>query len=115
MRTTKVEILGKEYHLAFSAKSQMAMEQLQASGFDMKKHSTEFFYKLLSEELRAGYRRATLAGEAAEEPPKDEDLVDLLGMEELGALVPTLLKIQQGDRNVQARPPKKAEADQSGT
>ena len=114
MRTATVEILGKQYRLAYSAKSQMAMEALKKTGFDIHQEPTRFFWTLLSEELRAGYRLAQLRGETAEQPPKAEDLEDLMDPQDLGALVPILQQVQAGDRNVEAKPPKKEAPEGSG-
>lgn len=112
MRTATVEIGGKEYWLSFSLESQMTLEALKKAGTEPQGETTKWFFTLLCEELKAGYKWARRNGENPAEPPKD--LADMIDPDELGALVPVMLKIMQGDRNVIAKPPKKAEAAPSG-
>lgn len=111
MRTREIEIDGKKYWLTFSARSQMGMEALKKDGVTPRDEPTKWFFTLLIEELRAGYRWATRHGwPDANQPPKEEDLEDMLDMDDLGGLTPILLEIMQGERNVVAKPPKKEEA-----
>ena len=113
MRTTKVEIAGAEYWLAFSTGSQMLVDAMKKKGLDPKTSTTEWFFTLLVEELRVGYRWAIRNGETANQPPAAEDLVDMIDINEIGALTPVLLQIMKGERNVIAKPQKKDEASLS--
>lgn len=115
MRTAKIELLGKTYMIAYSAQSQMNVEAFRRrEGFNARDYASEVMFNLLAEELRAGYNYARLTGETAEKPPEPQALADLLTPQEVQALMPTLTEVMNGERNVQAKPPKKASAGQSG-
>lgn len=109
MRTKLIPLLGKEYWLAFSAQSQMAIEALKRrDGYVPNDYGAETLFTILDEELKAGYHWACLTGvQPQNKPPKREDLADLIDMFEIRDLMPTLMEIMAGDRNVIAKPPKK--------
>lgn len=109
MRTKLIPLLGKEYWLAFSAQSQMAIEALKRrDGYVANEYGAETLFTILDEELKAGYHWAVLTGaQPQNKPPKREDLADLIDMFEIQELMPTLMEIMAGERNVIAKPPKK--------
>lgn len=113
MRTATIEIEGKDYWIAYTAQSQIAMEALERDGVRAKEQTSKWFFALLNEELRAGYRWAKRHGEACEIPPAADDLGDLIAPDQLGEMTPKLLQVMQGERNVISRPPKKAGAGTS--
>lgn len=92
----------------------MLLEEMKKNGFDPTKEPTKFSWIMLSEELKAGYRLAKRRGEPAEQPPTAEDLEDFTDPDDIGELLPILLKVQVGDRNVEAKPPKKEAPEGSG-
>ena len=115
MRTKVINLVGKDYWIAFSAQSQMNMEALKRTpGFDMKTHTVEFGFATLYEVLRAGYRWAQLNGRQANEPPSREDLADMIGNDDIMALMKDINEVALGERNVVAKPPKKEQAGESG-
>lgn len=116
MRATLVKLLDSEYWLAFSAQSQIAVEALKRrDGYDPHQYGAETIFTLLSEELRAGYRWAQLTGaQPQNEPPRREDLADLISIQEVQDLLPTIMAVMAGERNVIAKPPKKGRAGGSG-
>ena len=109
MRTKLIPLLGKEYWLAFSAQSQMAIEALKRRpGYVANDYGSETIFTILDEELKAGYHWAQLTGaQPLNKPPKREDLADLIDMQEIQELLPTLMEVMAGERNVIAKPPKK--------
>lgn len=114
MRTKTITVAGKDYWIAYSAQSEISMEALRRDpAFDMKTHGAEFAFQLLAEEMRAGYRWAQLNGRTANEPPAAADLADMIGREDLFGLLPDLNEIAVGERNVIAKPSKKAKAGPS--
>lgn len=115
MRTKLVNLLGKEYWLAHSAQSQMNLEAFRRQpGFSVATHGAQLGFETLCETLRAGYRWAKLTGATpCNEPPAREDLADLLGEDDILAIVPAMNEVVTGERNVEAKPPKKAGAKAS--
>lgn len=108
MRTKQITLCGKLYWIAFSAQSQMHMEAIRnAPDFDLSKRGAEFAFETLVEELRAGYRYAQLTGQPANEPPTREDLADMIGEDDILAVMGDINEVAVGVRNVQAKPPKK--------
>lgn len=112
MRTTLATICGKEYWLAFSAQSQIALEALKRrENYTPADYSAETIFLMLDEELRAGYRWAQLTGaQPQNKPPRREDLADLIDIYEVQELLPTIMDVMTGERNVVAKPPKKEQA-----
>lgn len=112
MRTKLVTLLGKEYWLAFSAQSQMNVEAMKRQeGYNPADYGAETVFTLLDEELRAGYRWAVLNEmQPQNKPPRKEDLADLLDIYEVQKMLPDIMAVMAGDRNVVAKPPKKGQA-----
>ena len=114
MRTKIVNIAGKDYWLAFSAMSKMNMEAIRRQpDWNPQTHGAEFALEMLWEELRAGYGWASLNGRICNEPPKKEDLFDLIGEDDMMDLMADINAVAIGDRNVEAKPPKKEPAGES--
>lgn len=115
MRQKLVTLMGKEYWLNYSAQSQMNLEALKRrEGYTPETHGAETTFAMLYEELRAGWRWAVLTGaQPQNQPPKREDLADLVDMREVAELLPDIMAVMTGDRNVTAKPPKKEPAEGS--
>lgn len=114
MRTAKITLAGSEYLIAFSAQSQMNIEALKRQpGFSVQTHGAELAFSTLYECLRAGYRYAKLTGMQTPEPPAREILADMIDESDIIDNMELINSVVTGERAVEARPPKKAEAGPS--
>lgn len=113
MRTGKFEFYGKTYLLTFSARVSAALEAdgIQLEALEKSAAPVTTIVKMLAYMIDAGDRYAKMNG--IENPgtvPVDQ-LLDGMDLVELQQKVPRLLAdIVAGERNVEAEPPKNADA-----
>lgn len=118
MRTLKIKVGDTEYTINRAVSVDLAMESRGMRISDMndpKKISTKLLLALLHEMMAAGARWARLNGEPdAPDPPAEAELADMIDDDDLTALIPPMLSVITGERNVIAKPTKKAKAGESG-
>lgn len=117
MRTKLVNICGTDYWITYSVRCQIEMDAYyRKNGRDTGTvQSLTTLFELLRVELDAGYRWAKKTGATPlNKPPAADDLMDMLTNEDLAGLSADLSEMVLGERNVIAKPPKKAGAGESG-
>ena len=122
MRTAMITLDGKAYPLCFSTRVVRSCHERYGgidqigqalSGNDLMEVLDETLW-LLSAMLDAGYRHAKLNGEESPEPPDQETLYDLCGMDDLAGLKASVMESMAAgaSHSVDAQPPKNATATQ---
>lgn len=122
MRTAMITLDGKAYPLCFSTRVVRSCHERYGgidqigqalSGNDLVEVLDETLW-LLSAMLDAGYRHAKLNGEESPEPPDQETLYDLCGMDDLAGLKARVMESMSAgaSHSVDAQPPKNATATQ---
>lgn len=115
MRTKTVSICGKDYTINRAISVDLALEARGMSFDDVKnKPSTVLFVAMLAEMLKAGYEWEKSNGREANQPPKESELQYMLDADEMAAMIPAMMEVCVGVRNVQAKPAKKAKAGDLG-
>lgn len=118
MRTRNIIVNGTEYVINRAVSVDIAIEARGMKVTDLNdktRVSTQLILALLHEMMVAGAKWARLNGqEDAPEPPSEEKLADMLDQDDLTALIPPMMEVIMGVRNVQAKPTKKAKAGESG-
>lgn len=123
MKTGKIEILGKEQTLCFSTRvTSRCIEKygsidamFDALGADDLGKALEQSLWLLSEMLDAGRRYAKRAWDREEEAVSYDDLLDLYGLDDVGALGQALKEtVINGSKREVVAEAKNAEATQGG-
>lgn len=119
MRTEKMQINGRDYPLCFSTRvvCRVAERYGDLDGMYRAVQEDDIAKRLeavtwvLGEMLAAGQRYAQLIGEDAPAPPSADDLLDLFGADDLGAMIQALADtVRAGQtREVEAEPPKNAD------
>lgn len=120
MRTARITLAGKEYHLCFSARVVRACTERyggvehigeRLEGKDLGKNLDEAVW-LLAQMLDAGARYAKMSGLDNPPAPSTEDLYDLMGMDDFSGLKGKIFETisNGGSPAVKAEPPKNAEA-----
>lgn len=109
MRIGHVEIGGVRYPLTMSTR---AMMQLEADGYNLNDLKGEtinvtFFVKMLHAMMVAGNRLEKRGGGNPPTVPAMDDLIDIIEPEEMEQITDQLMAVVDGDRNVEAIPPKK--------
>lgn len=108
MRIGHVTIGGVEYPLTMSTR---AMMQMEAEGYDLthidgKNINVTFFVKMLHAMMVAGNRLEKRGGGNPPTVPAMDDLVDIIEPDEMESLTDQLMAVVDGERNVEAIPPK---------
>lgn len=122
MRTAMITLDGKAYPLCFSTRVVRSCHERYGgidqigqalSGSDLMEVLDETLW-LLSAMLDAGYRHAKLNGEESPEPPDQDTLYDLCGMDDLADLKARVMESMSADtsHSVEAELPKNAAATQ---
>lgn len=112
MRTGKFSFYGKDYLITFSARVQYALEaegisleQLQESKMPVTQ-----VVKMLSYMIDAGDRYAKMNGIENPGTISFDELLDGLDMPDISEIPKILAAVISGERNVEAEPPKNANA-----
>ncbi len=120
MRTATLNIGGREWPVCFSARVVCDCEDrfgkvdglFEALSADKVTDKFKTLAWLAAEMLDAGARLSRMDGKAADVPPDEDELLDVLGMDDVGAVQAALLSAITGDakRTVEAEAPKNARA-----
>lgn len=108
MRTAQITIGTKQYWMCNSLGAQIAIDELPKMESMVKK--ALYILKIL---MDAGYTWARKQGQVANEPPEISVLEEDFSDEDLEEWLPVIQKVRFGERNVEAKPSKKAEAEAS--
>lgn len=113
MRTSKLQINGKEYLLCMSNRVLVDIEakgkSLETFLADDTKSVTNICW-LVRRMSEAGRAYAALAGMGAYETITEEEILDASGSDDYGKYMDAILAAAAGERKVDAEPPKNAEA-----
>lgn len=112
MRTSKLVINGKEYLLCMSNRVLVDLEQkgvsLEAFLTDNNKTITNICW-LLRRMSEAGRAYAAMAGLGDYKAIDENELLDASGSDDYDAYMEAIIQAANGDRHVEAEPPKNAE------
>lgn len=108
MRTAQIMIGDKLYWLCNNLAANISIDELPVMASMTKKILAVI--KIL---LDNGYLWAKKQGKTANEPPTLEELAENCGDEDLERWMPVVQRVRRGERNVEAQPSKKDEAEQS--
>lgn len=92
MREGTVKLFGKEYPACLSTRVMIKIGEKTGKGFAegiddlLSVQNVDGMFWLLSEMLAAGKKYHDLLGEATPEPPNQDTLMDLIGMDDYGVL-----------------------------
>ena len=108
MRIGHVTIGGTEYPITMSTRAMMQMEAKGYNLTDIKQENVNvtFFVEMLHAMMVAGNRLEKRGGGNPPTVPAMDDLIDIIEPDEMEALTDQLMQVVDGERNVEAIPPK---------
>lgn len=112
MRTGKFNFYGKDYLITFSARVQYALEAegISLEALQESKTPVTEVVKMLSYMIDAGDRYAKMNGIENPGVVSFDTLLDGLDLPDIQKIPPLLASVIQGERKVEAEPPKKTGA-----
>lgn len=106
MRTTKVKIGDTEYWMVNSLAALMAIDEIPKTVGPLRRTLMTIHQLLI-----AGHKWAVKHGHDAPEPPDFDTLLEEYTEEDMVSWARSMHDVMQGERNVQATPPKKKEGE----
>lgn len=117
MKTVEVEVLGRTYPAMVSLRVMSAIEEREGKTFNkaivemMRNAKTKDLIWLMRQLMMAGVTYARQEGEAIEDPPTEDEMLDLMDADGLLKLTDSLTAaLTTGQGSIEVRPPKNAEA-----
>lgn len=117
MKTVEVEVLGRIYPAMVSLRVMSAIEEREGKTFNkaivemMRNAKTKDLIWLMRQLMMAGVTYARQEGEAIEDPPTEDEMLDLMDADGLMKLTDSLTAaLTTGQGSIEVRPPKNAEA-----
>ena len=120
MKTMKSNVCGKKDPVCLNARVLVAgeerfgsLEKFDAAAFSPDIAFADFIW-LLATMLDAGYKVAKREGEEPEKPPTEEDLLDIIGLDDMPKIRHSMMKAQVVDteRKVELETPKNEQTTQ---
>lgn len=120
MKTMKINVCGKKYQVCLNARVLVAgeerfgsLEKFDAAAFSSDIAFADFIW-LLATMLDAGYKVAKREGEDAEKPPTEEELLDIIGLDDVPAIRRSMMQAQVvgTERKVELETPKNEQTTQ---
>ena len=99
MKIGYIKINGRKYPACLSSRVIMNIKEYTGKNFTdgineiLKADNFEGLFWLMSQMLDAGMRYSRLIGDEVTEPPKEEDLLDLIGIDDYGKLTDTVTAV----------------------
>lgn len=116
-KTVEVEVLGRTYPAMVSLRVMSAIEEREGKTFNkaivemMRNAKTKDLIWLMRQLMMAGVTYARQEGESIEDPPTEDEMLDLMDADGLMKLTDSLTAaLTTGQGSIEVRPPKNAEA-----
>lgn len=117
MKTVEVEVLGRTYPAMVSLRVMSAIEEREGKTFNkaivemMRNAKTKDLIWLMRQLMMAGVTYARQEGEAIEDPPTEDEMLDLMDADGLMKITDSLTAaLTTGKGSIEVKPPKNAEA-----
>ncbi len=119
MKTVEVEVLGKVYPAMVRLRVMSAIEEREGKTFNkaivelMRNAKTKDLIWLMRQLMVAGVTYVRQEGETIDDPPTEDEMLDLMDADGLLKLTDSLTAaLTTGQGSIEVRPPKNAEAAQ---
>lgn len=116
-KAVEVEVLGKVYPAMVSLRVMSAIEEREGKTFNkaivemMRNAKTKDLIWLMRQLMMAGVTYARQEGEEIEDPPTEDEMLDLMDADGLLKLTDSLTAaLTTGQGSIEVKPPKNAEA-----